>query len=400
MAVGLDTISPLLPVAGVEIAVAQAGIKKPGKDDVTVLRLASGTAVAGVYTTNAFCAAPVVLAKANAAAVPTRALLINTGNANAGTGENGMQAAQATCDALAQSLSLTAKQVLPFSTGVIGEPLPSDKIVATFSGLEFSEQNWNRAASAILTTDTRPKGISKQIELDGKTVTITGISKGSGMIKPNMATMLAYVATDAKVAPDLLQRILKDANEASFNRITVDGDTSTNDACIAMATGLADAEVTQDNKDVFAAAFFEVMQYLAKAIILDGEGATKFVAIAVEQAKAVPEALDVAYTIAHSPLVKTALTASDANWGRILACVGRAGVAQLDLSRINIWLDDVQIVENGGRAASYTDDAGSSVVAKEAFTIKVSLGRGDVSETVWTTDLSHEYIRINAEYRT
>ncbi|WP_119394022.1 bifunctional glutamate N-acetyltransferase/amino-acid acetyltransferase ArgJ [Salinibius halmophilus] len=399
MAVGPETISQLLPVAGVEIAIAQAGVKKPGKDDVTVMRLSPATSVAGVYTANAFCAAPVVVAKAHASEANPQALLINTGNANAGTGKKGHEAAQQSCAALASALGLSPEQVLPFSTGVIGEPLPVAKITATFANLAFSADNWNRAASAIMTTDTRPKGISKQIEIDGKLVTITGISKGSGMIKPNMATMLAYIATDAEVAQPRLQQMLSQANEASFNRITVDGDTSTNDACIAMATGASGVVINDDSQAAFFAAFNEVMTYLAHAIVLDGEGATKFVAIKVSGAATTPEALDVAYTIAHSPLVKTALTASDANWGRILACVGRAGVENLDLANVNIWLDNVQIVDTGGRCDSYEEAAGSSVVAQERFTIHVSLGRGEVVETVYTTDLSHEYIRINAEYR-
>lgn len=399
MAVGPDTISQLLPVAGIELAIAQAGVKKPNRDDVTVIRLAEQSTVAGVYTTNAFCAAPVVVAKANAAAAPTRALLINTGNANAGTGEAGLLAAQRSCVALAEALGVSAEQVLPYSTGVIGEPLPVEKITATFSSLAFCADNWNRAATAILTTDTRAKGISKQVEIDGQSITLTGIAKGSGMIKPNMATMLAYIATDAALDQARLQRLLTQANERSFNRITVDGDTSTNDACIAMATGASGLAINDANEAEFFQAFDQVMQFLAKAIVLDGEGASKFVTVAIEQAGSVAEALDVAYTIAHSPLVKTALTASDANWGRILACVGRAGLSALDLSKVNIWLDDVQIVEAGGRAASYQDSAGSAVVAKECFTIRVGLARGKVNESVYTTDLSHEYIRINAEYR-
>ena len=400
MAVGQQTISDLLPVEGISIAVAQAGIKKPNKDDVTVFKLAPGTTVAGVFTTNAFCAAPVVLAKRHMAEAQTSALIVNTGNANAGTGEAGLLAAQHTCAELAKYLGISTEAVLPFSTGVIGELLPSEKIVASIDQLKFDPNNWNRAATAIMTTDTREKGISQQLELDGQTVTITGISKGSGMIRPNMATMLAYLATDAEIDQTRLQRLLAIANEKSFNRITVDGDTSTNDACIAMATGKSGVVVTDQNEAKFFAAFNDVMRFIAQAIVLDGEGATKFVSVKVDGAEVVNEALDVAYTIAHSPLVKTALTASDANWGRILACVGRAGVANLALDRINIWLDDVQIVANGGRYEAYTEEAGSAVVEQEAFTIRVDLGRGEVSETVWTTDLSHEYIRINAEYRT
>lgn len=405
MAVGEGLTGPLLPIAGVNIGVAQAGIKKAGRTDLVVFRLAEGSHSAGIFTTNAFCAAPVQVAKAHLQSQSPRLWLVNTGNANAGTGHRGLSDAQTSCAELARHAGVPTESVLPFSTGVIGEYLPMDRLLAGLPNTlgNLQSDNWQQAARGIMTTDTRPKGMSTQLQLDGQTVTITGIAKGSGMIKPNMATMLCFVATDAKIAPALLETLLRQAADVSFNRITVDSDTSTNDACMLVATG----QVAMDEIDslqhpncaAFLAAFSEVMRGLAHEIVRDGEGATKFIEIAVEQAASVDEALAVAYTIAHSPLVKTALTASDANWGRILAAVGRSGVNDLEVNRIDIWLDDVQIVAQGERAADYTEAAGSAVMQQTELTIRVVLGRGDKRDQVWTTDLSYEYIRINAEYR-
>ncbi|PPC74814.1 bifunctional ornithine acetyltransferase/N-acetylglutamate synthase [Pokkaliibacter plantistimulans] len=404
MAVGPETFPHMYPVAGVGIGVAEAGIKRPGRRDVVVFSLAEGGAVAGVFTRNAFCAAPVHLCKARLqekAAV--RYLLINTGNANAGTGPRGMQDAMRCCNALAGHAGVTENQVMPFSTGVIGEPLPVTKIEAVLpTALErVAEDNWENAAWGIMTTDTRPKGASVQLSIDGKTVTITGISKGAGMIKPNMATMLGFVATDAAVDQALLQQLASAGANQSFNRITIDGDTSTNDSLILMASGASGVELDESHANFieFRTALFKVMQDLAHAIVKDGEGATKFVTVRVEDAVDSEEALKVAYAIAHSPLVKTAMSASDPNWGRILAAVGYAGVHDLDVTALQIWLDDVCIVKNGGRAESYTEEQGQAVMSLEAFTVRVNLTRGGVTETVWTTDLTQEYVSINADYR-
>lgn len=405
MAVGVEKKLELLPVKGFRLGIASAGIKKPGRRDVVVMEVPVDATLAAVFTRNQFCAAPVVLAKKHLAsgALP-RYLLVNTGNANAGTGAAGLTAATECCTALAEKTRVDTESVLPFSTGVIGEPLPVGKIVAALDAAleDLDENHWLEAAHGIMTTDTRPKGHSVVIEHQGKQITLTGISKGSGMIMPNMATMLGYVATDAIVDANLLQRLLSQVNEQSFNRITVDGDTSTNDACILVATGQSGVEVSDLEPALmnkFVAALREVMLELAQAIVKDGEGATKFVEVRVERAASVDEALKVAYTIAHSPLVKTALFASDPNWGRILACVGRAGVQDLDVDEVNIWLDDVAIVRNGGRAESYTEAQGQAVMNKEDILIRVSLNRGQVQESVWTTDLSHDYVKINAEYR-
>lgn len=406
MAVGQGSAGPLLPVDGVSIGVCCAGIKKPNRRDLVVFKLAPGTRVAGVFTTNAFCAAPVQVAREHMSQAETRLWVVNTGNANAGTGARGLADAREACARLAALKGLEPEQVLPFSTGVIGEYLPMETIA---NGLPnaiaaLNPDNWEEAAHGILTTDTRPKGCSRQFEFQGETITVTGIAKGSGMIKPNMATMLAYVATNASVAQPVLQELLKTANEGSFNRITVDSDTSTNDACMLAATGKTElAEIDSTDSELYRhllKTVSEVMLELAQGVVRDGEGATKFVEVAVDKAGSTEEALAVAYTIAHSPLVKTALTASDANWGRILAAVGRSGLDNLDVSAIDIWLDDVQIVAGGERALGYTEEAGSAMVSQEELTIRVILNRGDVSDQVWTTDLSHEYIRINAEYRT
>lgn len=405
MAVGSGELGTLHTVDGVKIGVASAGIKKPGRIDTVVFELAEGSSVAGVFTLNAFCAAPVTLSKKHLAAASPRYLLINTGNANAGTGASGMADAEASCAALAAEVGIAPEQVLPFSTGVIGEKLPVEKLVAAIPAAvtALSADGWERAANGIMTTDTRPKATSRQIEIDGRKITITGISKGAGMIKPNMATMLGYVATDAAVAPDVLQAMLDVAADASFNRITIDGDTSTNDSCVLVATGKAGGEMLTAAEgpafDSLQNAINEVFLDLAHAIVRDGEGATKFVAVEIAAAKDVSEALKVAYAVAESPLVKTALFASDPNWGRILAAIGRAGVDGLDVSILTVHLDDVLITEKGGRAESYTEAAGAAVMKQSEITIRINLNRGQHTETVWTTDFSYDYVKINAEYR-
>lgn len=405
MAVGLGPLPTLHPVPGFELGIASAGIKRPGRKDVVVMRCAEGSTVAGVFTLNAFCAAPVILARKRVLG-PVRYLLTNTGNANAGTGEPGLAAAARTCARLADLAGVDESAVLPFSTGVIGEPLPVEKIEAVLGDAlaDLSENNWAAAASGIMTTDTLPKGASRQFVHDGVTVTVTGISKGAGMIKPNMATMLGYIATDAKVTQGVLQDLLRDAANKSFNRITIDGDTSTNDCCMLVATGRAALpEITQASGELFAAlkqAVFEVCMEVAQAIVRDGEGATKFVTVQVNGGGTHQECLDVAYAVAHSPLIKTALFASDPNWGRILAAVGRAGVPNLDVSKIDVFLGDVCIASKGGRASTYTEAQGAEVMAREEIGIRIELGRGNCNETIWTTDLSHEYVKINAEYRT
>ncbi|MCP3752447.1 bifunctional glutamate N-acetyltransferase/amino-acid acetyltransferase ArgJ [Pseudomonas sp. SBB6] len=405
MAVGLGPLPTLHPVPGFELGIASAGIKRPGRKDVVVMRCAEGSSVAGVFTLNAFCAAPVILAKQRVQG-SVRYLLTNTGNANAGTGAPGLAAAERTCAKLAELTGVDASAVLPFSTGVIGEPLPVEKIEGALQAAidDLSENNWAAAATGIMTTDTLPKGASRQFQHDGVTITVTGISKGAGMIRPNMATMLGYIATDAKVAPAVLKDLILDGANKSFNRITIDGDTSTNDCCMLIATGKADvAEVSEASGPLFDAlkkAVFEVCMDVAQAIVRDGEGATKFVTVEVNGGGNHQECLDVGYAVAHSPLIKTALFASDPNWGRILAAVGRAGVPDLDVSLIDVYLGDVCIASKGGRSASYTEAQGSAVMAKEEITIRIELGRGQCSETIWTTDLSHEYVKINAEYRT
>jgi glutamate N-acetyltransferase/amino-acid N-acetyltransferase len=395
----------LHPVPGFELGIASAGIKRPGRKDVVVMRCAEGSTVAGVFTLNAFCAAPVILAKQRAQG-SVRYLLTNTGNANAGTGEPGMQAAIHSCASLAKLAGVEADAVLPFSTGVIGELLPVEKIEAALPAAlaDLAESHWAEAAMGIMTTDTLPKGASRQFEHDGVTLTVTGISKGAGMIRPNMATMLGYIATDAKVAQPVLQDLVRDAANKSFNRITIDGDTSTNDCCMLIATGKAAVpEIAVAQGELFEKlkqAVFEVSMEVAQSIVRDGEGATKFVTVIVNGGKNHQECLDVGYAIAHSPLIKTALFASDPNWGRILAAVGRAGVPELDVSKIDVFLGDACIAAQGGRSPSYTEEQGAAVMAQEEIQIRIELGRGACSETIWTTDLSHEYVRINAEYRT
>ncbi len=406
MAVGLGPLPTLHPVPGFELGIASAGIKRPGRKDVVLMRCAEGSSVAGVFTLNAFCAAPVILSKKRVLGGAVRYLLTNTGNANAGTGEPGLEAATRTCAELARLAGVEEGSVLPFSTGVIGEPLPVEKIEAALPAAlaDLKADNWGAAASGIMTTDTLPKGASRQFVHEGVTVTVTGISKGAGMIKPNMATMLGYIATDAKVAQGVLQDLLRDAANKSFNRITIDGDTSTNDCCMLIATGQAALdEIVHPTGALFAAlkhAVLDVAMELAQAIVRDGEGATKFVTVQVNGGATQQECLDVGYAVAHSPLIKTALFASDPNWGRILAAVGRAGVAQLDVSKIDVFLGDVCIASKGCRSPSYTEEQGSAVMAEAEIGIRIELGRGSCSETIWTTDLSHEYVKINAEYRT
>ena len=405
MAVGPGTLPEFFPVAGVKLGIASAGIKKPGRKDVVVFELAPGSRVAGIFTRNQFCAAPVTVSRQHLARTVPRYLLVNTGNANAGTGERGMKDAVACCQALADNAGVSADEVLPFSTGVIGEPLPVEKIVGALPEALAStaENRWAEAASGIMTTDTRPKGASCQVDLGGHTVTISGISKGAGMIRPNMATMLGFIATDARIAPEVLQTLASELGEKSFNRITIDGDTSTNDACMLMASGqYGGPEITAGSPELatLREALQQVYLDLAHAIVRDGEGATKFVTIDVSGAASQQEALDVAYTVAHSPLVKTALFASDPNWGRILAAVGRAGVPDLDLNALEIYLGDVCLVRQGGRADDYSEERGQAVMDQEEITIAIDLKRGDIRETVWTCDFSHDYVTINAEYRT
>lgn len=404
MAVGLGELPVMHPVAGFELGIASAGIKKPGRRDVVVMRSVLGSSVAGVYTQNAFCAAPVLLCKQRMQLSP-RYLVVNTGNANAATGEQGLQAANAVCQQLADLVGCPIEQVLPFSTGVIGEPLPVDKITAALPAAlsDLREDNWALASEGIMTTDTLPKGASVQFQHKGVTVTVTGISKGAGMIRPNMATMLGYIATDAAVNQDILQNILHDAANKSFNRITIDGDTSTNDSCILVATGQAAvAPITVAEGELYNAlreAINQVAMQLAQAIVRDGEGATKFVTVQVQGGANQQECLDVAYAVAHSPLVKTALFASDPNWGRIVAAIGYAGVKDLDTEQVNVYLDDICIVAHGGRAQAYTEEQGAAVMQQAEILIRIELERGGCQETIWTTDLSHEYVRINAEYR-
>ncbi|MEA2118387.1 bifunctional glutamate N-acetyltransferase/amino-acid acetyltransferase ArgJ [Halovibrio sp. HP20-50] len=408
MAVGNIPFPELPPLDGVRLGHAMAGIKKPDRRDVVVIELPHTATVSGVFTRNAFCAAPVLVAKQHiehcrAAGISPRYWLINTGNANAGTGEAGLRDARTSCAALAEQVGVSAEEVLPFSTGVIGEPLPMQRLLAglpsALQTLASDSAAWHHAGLGILTTDTRAKGASVTLEIAGQQVSINGIAKGSGMIKPDMATMLGFVVTNAAIEQPLLDSLLRETVERSFNCITVDSDTSTNDACMLAATGTGPRLVDEAQVVVFRNALQRVMTELAQAIIRDGEGATKFVTLQVEGAESRQEALDVAFTVAHSPLVKTALYASDANWGRILAAVGRAPVSDFDVNRVVIDLGDVRLVEDGGRAAGYTEAAGSAVMAQSDITIRINLGRGEESATVWTSDLSHDYVSINADYR-
>jgi glutamate N-acetyltransferase/amino-acid N-acetyltransferase len=394
--------SSLLPVAGVSLGIAEAGIKRPNRKDLLVIKLDDGATVAGVFTTNRFCAAPVTLAKDHlAAGKGIRALLVNTGNANAGTGEQGMEAARTTCVELAKLLGCAVEQVLPYSTGVIMEPLPVDKIVAGMPAAisNLKADNWFDASQAIMTTDIVAKAVSRQIQINGKTVTVTGMSKGSGMIHPNMATMLGYIATDAAIAQPLLQQMVSEAANRSFNCITVDGDTSTNDALMLIATGKSGVSIDVANRSAMQAVITEVATILAQAIVRDGEGATKFITIQMEGGKDEAECRKIGYAIAHSPLIKTAFFASDPNLGRILAAIGYAGVTDLDVEKLQVYLDDVLVAENGGRAKSYQEEDGARVMQQSDITIRVVLNRGSVNVTLWTCDFSYDYVKINASYR-
>jgi glutamate N-acetyltransferase / amino-acid N-acetyltransferase len=408
MPVNLQAPNPqdLHAVAGVEIGIAMAGVRKANRRDLTVVTLAEGSSVAGVFTSNRFCAAPVQLCRTHLAAnVGTRAILINTGNANAGTGEDGLVRAFSTCVALAQKLEIAPEQVLPFSTGVIMESLPNDRIEAGLPAAlaDLKAAHWAEAAEAIMTTDTVPKAASRQLVIGGKTINITGISKGAGMIRPNMATMLGFIATDAAIAPQLMQELVREAADRSFNRITIDGDTSTNDSFVLIATHQAgNAPITQlESADgaLLREAVIAVAQQLAQAIVRDGEGATKFITVRIDGGKTKDECRQVAYAIAHSPLVKTAFFASDPNLGRILAAVGYAGIADLEQTKIDLFLDDVLVAENGGRHTHYREEDGARVMKQSEITVRVDLHRGPAHATVWTCDLSYDYVKINADYR-
>ena len=399
----------LLPVSGIQLGFAEAHVRKPNRKDVLVIKLAEGTTVAGVFTLNRFCAAPVVLCKqylgeSNISLAGIRALLVNTGCANAGTGDDGLNHAKQSCEALAGLLGVNNNQVLPFSTGVILEPLPVDKVIAGMPAAiaSLKEDNWLNAAEAIMTTDIVAKGVSKQITIDGKKVTITGISKGSGMIHPNMATMLGYIGTDAAISQTALENIIQYAVNKSFNCITVDGDTSTNDSLILMATGKANhAQITQDSAN-FAEirdALTEVAIELAQAIVRDGEGATKFMTVHIEGGKTEAECRKVAYAIAHSPLIKTAFFASDPNLGRILAAIGYAGIDDLDVNKMDLYLGHVLVAEKGGRAASYKEEQGAAIMQESDILVRVVLNRGKSDVTIWTCDFSYDYVKINADYR-
>jgi glutamate N-acetyltransferase / amino-acid N-acetyltransferase len=405
----LPVAANLKPVAGIEIGHAEAGVRKANRKDLLVMKLAPTATVAGVFTLNRFCAAPVQICKANLEGLRTsgkgiRALVINTGNANAGTGEAGLAAANATCAALAELLGCEATQILPFSTGVILEPLPVDRIKAGLpqAVANLETDNWYNAAEAIMTTDTQPKAASRTVTINGVTVTMTGISKGAGMIKPNMATMLGYVAMDARVAQPVLEHMVRQAADKSFNCITIDGDTSTNDSFMMIATGTSSLEINDIDSPEYAQlaeAVTGLSQELAQMIVRDGEGATKFMTITVEEGRDIAECRKIAYAIGHSPLVKTAFYASDPNLGRILAAIGYAGVDDLDVSKLNLYLDDVWVAKNGGRNPDYKEEDGQRVLKQSEITIRVKLARGDATATVWTCDFSHEYVSINADYR-
>ncbi|WP_153162011.1 bifunctional glutamate N-acetyltransferase/amino-acid acetyltransferase ArgJ [Zoogloea sp. 1C4] len=399
----------LFPVPGVRLGVTEAGVRKVNRKDLTLIELAPGARVAGVFTQNRFCAAPVQMCKAHLPAGEIRALVINTGVANAGTGEPGLAAARATCEAVAGQLGIAASQVLPFSTGVILEPLPVERIVAGLPAAKaaLKADGWFDAAHGIMTTDTIPKAVSRQVQIGGKTITLTGISKGAGMIKPNMATMLGFLATDADVAQPVLDALLKEVADLSFNSITVDGDTSTNDSYILIATGQAGNATIADTASADYAAFrqavLDVSILLAQAIVRDGEGATKFITLQIEGGKTREECRKVGYAIGHSPLVKTAFFASDPNLGRILAAIGYAGIDDLDVSQLRVWLgsngEEVLVAEKGGRAESYREEAGARVMAAAEITVRVDLARGDAAATLWSCDFSYDYVKINADYR-
>jgi len=404
----LPVSADLKPVAGIELGYAEAGVRKANRKDLLVMKLAPGATIAGVFTLNRFCAAPVQVCKTHLAqatdAAPIRALVINTGNANAGTGEEGLARANATCAELAGLLGVKPEQVLPFSTGVILEPLPVERIKAGLPAAiaNLKTDNWFAAAESIMTTDTQPKAASRTLTIGGKKVVMTGISKGAGMIKPNMATMLGYLAFDAKVPQALLNQLVKDAADQSFNCITIDGDTSTNDSFMLIATGAGELEITSADSAEYkelAAAVSALSQNLAHQIVRDGEGATKFIEVTVEDGKSVEECRKIAYSIGHSPLVKTAFFASDPNLGRILAAIGYAGVDDLDVSKLNLYLDDVWVAKNGGRNPDYKEEDGQRVMKKSEIVVRVKLARGTAKASIWTCDLSHDYVTINADYR-
>ncbi len=408
MAVGSDALGVLHPVPGVRLGTVSAGIKTPGRKDLVLMALEEGSTVAAVFTRNAFCAAPVTVAREHlhACAGQPRYLLVNTGNANAGTGAAGIEDARVCSAAVAALACVPTESVLPFSTGVIGEPLPVPLLEAAVPAViaALSDDSWAEAAQGIMTTDTRPKGCSLRFSVGDANYTITGIAKGAGMIRPNMATMLAYIATDMAVERCVLQALLGAVVETTFNRVTVDGDTSTNDACVLAATGAAgNAELADTASPLYAGlrdALEQVCLQLAQGLVRDGEGATKFVTVQVNGGRHEPECLDVAFTIAHSPLVKTALFASDPNWGRLLAAIGRADVQDLQVEKVDVYLNNVLIARDGCRAASYTEEQGAVAMAEEEIEIRVELNRGGSSAAVWTADFSYDYVRINAEYRT
>ena len=406
MAVNLTPPDPaaLHPVAGIELGVAMAGVRKTNRRDLLLIRLGPGSTVAGVFTRNRFCAAPVTLAKRHlAAGGDVRGLVVNTGNANAGTGEDGLARAATVCEAVARSLGCAVRQVLPFSTGVIMEPLPAERIMAGIPAAvaDLRPDNWLAAAEAIMTTDTVPKAASRRLRLGGGEVTVTGIAKGAGMIRPDMATMLGFVATDAKVPREALEALVREAADKSFNCITVDGDTSTNDSFVVVASGASGvAAESRSDLDALGRAITEVAALLAQAIVRDGEGATKFVTLRIEGGRSGEECRRVGYAIAHSPLVKTAFFASDPNLGRILAAIGNAGIEDLDTSRLELYLDSVLVAANGGRHPDYREEMGAAAMAKPEFTVRAVLQRGQAAATVWTCDLSFDYVKINAEYRT
>ena len=400
------TLGELSAVAGIRLSTVSAGIKKAGRNDVVVIEIAAGAKVAAMFTQNAFCAAPVTVTKRHLSQAAPHYLLINTGNANAGTGEQGVQDALKCCQALADLCGSEVQHVLPFSTGVIGEHLPVNKITTVLEDAVagLNDDGWAQAAHGIMTTDTVPKGQSRQITIDGEIITITGIAKGAGMIRPNMATMLAYVATDARVSQAVLHTLWHDVVAQSFNKITIDGDTSTNDSAILIATGKTAApEISSTEHPAYAPlkqAVMQLCEQLAMDMVRDGEGATKLITIDVQGGATQQESDEVAFTVAHSPLVKTAMFASDPNWGRILAAVGRAGLEKLILTDIQIYLGDVCIVRNGGRAPDYTEEQGQQVMSQDEITVRIELNRGDFNTRVWTCDFSYDYVRINAEYRT
>lgn len=405
MAVNLPPLSELYPVPGIRLGTTAASIRKKDRRDLVVIECRPGTVAAAVFTKNRFCAAPVVVAREHMATSAPRALVINTGFANAGTGEPGLADARAICSELATRIGCSLQEVLPFSTGVIGERIPVDRVVAGLSDClkTLSESGWVDAAHGIMTTDTAPKACSRRVVIGSKTVTVTGIAKGAGMICPNMATMLAFVATDAQVEAPVLQQCLQQAADASFNRISVDGDTSTNDACVLLASGASGVAIREAHGAdyaVFHQVVKDVLAQLAQAIIRDAEGATKFITVDVEQGASEADCLEVAYTIAHSPLIKTAFFASDPNWGRILAAIGRARIGQLDVHKVSVFLNEVCIVRQGGRALEYTEAQGLAVMKQAEIRMRVLLGAGTASARLWTCDLSHDYVRINAEYRT